>query len=106
MPYLTKVEYSEDDGLVVKVPEEVAEKFDLKRGSFVNVTVELPKEYVVEVDKPVLEELKRMKEKWPAYKDLELNEILKDIMIKFNAKEEEVKQIPNTPLKIVEKGKL
>lgn len=106
MPYLTKVRYSEDEGLVVKVPEDIAEKLELKRGSFVNVSVELPKEYVVEVEKPVLEELKRMKENWSAYKDMELNDILKDIMIKFNAKDQEVKEIPNTPLKIVERGKL
>ncbi|MFP4111485.1 MAG: hypothetical protein ACLFPQ_03895 [Candidatus Woesearchaeota archaeon] len=104
--YLAKVK-KEENAFVVKIPSEVAQDVSIDAGSYIYVSVEKPKEYIVELDRSVIEELKRMKEKWAQYKDKDINEILKDMMIKFNAKSTEKKEdIPDKQIKIVEKDTL
>jgi bifunctional DNA-binding transcriptional regulator/antitoxin component of YhaV-PrlF toxin-antitoxin module len=104
--FLSKVKVDDDLEYYIKIPKEIVDKLNLKQGSFVDFTAQIPEEYVVEVEKPVLEELHIMKEKWPMYKNKDESEILKDIMIKFNKKDSEEPKIPNKPLRVVEKGLL
>ena len=101
--YLAKIVKNESEELVIKIPKELALKLELKPDAFINVHLDSPSEYIVEVEKAVLDELHEMQSKMPMYKDKPINDILKDIMFKFNDKNHEHK-IPDKKLKVVEKG--
>ena len=105
--FLAKVRKDEKQGLIIRLPKEIVDKLQLEEGSYLDIKAEEPEEFIVEVDKPVIEELHNMKNNWAMYKDKDESEILKDIMLKYNQKDEsQDKNVKNKPLKVVERDSI
>ena len=102
MNFLAKVITDEDGQLMIKIPKDLIDELKLERNSFLSIEASEPKEHIIELKPEVIKELKHMKETFPFYKNMEINEILKDMMLKYNKAE----QHPKKEIKIVEKGTL
>ncbi len=95
------------DDFFLKVPRKIIEEKGFEENDYVLLNLEKVESYIIEVDKPVLDELERLK-KLPQYAEKDDGEILKEIMLKFHAKEnkEENKGLSKREIVVVEKGSL
>ncbi len=92
------------DDYFLKVPKKIIEDNQLKEDDYVIVGLKKTKSFIIETDKTTIEEVEKLK-KLPQYKDKNSGEIIKELMFKFN-KKEDVKTIPSKEIKLVEKGSL
>ena len=92
------------DDYFLKVPKRIVEEKQLKEDDYVVVELKKTKSFIIETDKTTIEEVEKLK-KLPQYKDKDSGEIVKELMFKFN-KKEDVEKIPSKEIKLVEKGSL
>ena len=92
------------DDYFLKVPRKIVEDNQLKEDDYVIVELKKTKSFIIETDKTTMEEVEKLK-KLPQYKDKDSGEIIKELMFKFN-KKEDIGKIPSKEIKLVEKGSL
>ena len=92
------------DDYFLKVPNKIVEEKQLKEDDYVVVELRKTKSFIIETDKTTMEEVEKLK-KLPQYKNKDSGEIVKELMFKFN-KKEDVEKIPSKEIKLVEKGSL
>ena len=89
----------------LKVPNALVKEKELDENDYVVLDIKKANTYVVEVDKPTLEEIEKLK-KLPQYKDKSDGDILKEIMFKFHHKDDEKIKEPKKEIQVIEKGLL
>lgn len=93
-----------EDYYLVRVPQTMIDEQQLKEDEFVELSINRPPEYLLEVEKVVLDELRRL-QKFPQFANKPEGEILEEIMFKFHHKEDQEKvEKPNREIRVIEKG--
>ncbi len=94
-----------DDYYLLRIPQKMVDELQLTENEFVELSIKRPSEFLLEIEKVVLDELRRL-QKFPQYANKPEGEILEEIMFKFHHKDDQQKvPKPNREIRVIEKGK-